>query len=281
MSLQRTDEWFKQRKNRITGSIAGACLGISKFKKPKDVMRDLVRAYHGLPSEFQGNFATEYGKATEEGAVYMYEMETGNETRECGFFEYEEWLGASPDRIISNGGVLEIKCPYGKFGTAEFSEILPEYYAQVQIEMLCANAEWCDFIQWSPQGYEIQTILKDHKWLHHNLPRLLEFWEQLQIELHNPAHLEDKHVMKDELLALAEEYDRLGTIMKETEKQRKELLGQIVEKCEGKDSKIGAYKLTQVEREGSVNYKAIIEEHCPTVKVDEYRGEKTKYWRLS
>lgn len=87
--------------------------------------------------------------------------------------------------------------------------------------------------------------------------------------------------MKDELLALAEEYDRLGTIMKETEKQRKELLAQIVEKCEGKNAKIGAYKLTQVEREGSVNYKAIIEEHCPTVNVDEYRGEKTKYWRLS
>lgn len=281
MSLQRTDEWFKQRKNRITGSIAGACLGISKFKKPKDVMRDLVRAYHGLPSEFKGNFATEYGKATEEGAVYMYEMHTGNETEECGFFEYEDWLGASPDRIIRPNKVLEIKCPYGKFGTSEFREILPEYYAQIQIEMFCAGVTECDFMQWSPQGYIINWFTLNNEWLDENLPKLRAFWEQLQIELHSPVHLEDKHIMKDELLALAEEYDRLGTIIKETDKQRKELLGQIVEKCEGKNAKIGDYKLTEVEREGSVNYKAIIEEHCPTVKVDEYRGEKTKYWRLS
>lgn len=264
MSLQRTEEWFKQRKNRITGSIAGACLGISKFKKPKDVMRDLVRAYHGLPSEFQGNFATEYGKTAEDGAVYMYEMETGAATEECGFFEYQDWLGASPDRLVGSGGVLEIKCPYGKFGTVEFVEILPEYYAQVQIEMLCTGREWCDFMQWSPQGYEINCIGLDQDWLDENLPKLRAFWEQLQIELNNPVHLEDKHVAKDELGLLAEEYDRLGTIIKETEKQRKEMLAQIVEKCEGKNAKIGAYKLTQVEREAY-----------------ECKVAATKYWRLS
>ena len=58
---QRTPEWFKQRKGKITGSVAGAALGLNPYMTPMQLIRRMVREYHGLESEFTGNIATEYG----------------------------------------------------------------------------------------------------------------------------------------------------------------------------------------------------------------------------
>ena len=41
MEQQRTEEWFKKRANRVTGSNVGAILGMSPFMKPEDVMRNM------------------------------------------------------------------------------------------------------------------------------------------------------------------------------------------------------------------------------------------------
>ena len=58
---QRTPEWFEQRKGRITGSRVGAILGMSPWQKPADVLRAMVREYHGASTEFTGNPATDHG----------------------------------------------------------------------------------------------------------------------------------------------------------------------------------------------------------------------------
>jgi len=58
---QRTPEWFKQRKGRITGSVVGAALGVNPYMTPDALIRRLVRLWHGAESEFNGNIATEYG----------------------------------------------------------------------------------------------------------------------------------------------------------------------------------------------------------------------------
>ena len=74
MEQQRTEEWFEKRKGRITGSNVGAILGRSPFMKRKDVMRNMVREYHGYPSEFTGNIATNYGTHNEPIALADYEL---------------------------------------------------------------------------------------------------------------------------------------------------------------------------------------------------------------
>ena len=113
---QRSAEWFAARLNRVTGSAIGAILGLSPFATPADVMRRMVREYHGQESEFKGNVATEYGQQNEQNAIADYEMQSGNKVQECGFFVHPdfEWLGASPDGLIGDDGLIEVKCPYGK-----------------------------------------------------------------------------------------------------------------------------------------------------------------------
>ena len=56
---QRSPEWFKARIGRLTGSNIGAALGLTPWKTPDDLIRQMVREYHGAEPEFVGNAATE------------------------------------------------------------------------------------------------------------------------------------------------------------------------------------------------------------------------------
>ena len=74
---QRTPEWQEQRKLRITGSRLGAVLGLSPWQKPKDVLREMVRQYHGLPSEFVGGPHIDHGVNNEKNALLCFMRKSG------------------------------------------------------------------------------------------------------------------------------------------------------------------------------------------------------------
>ena len=61
---QRSPEWFAQRKGRVTGSVAGAILGLNAHQSPDAILRRMVREYHGLESEFTGNIVDSIPTAT-------------------------------------------------------------------------------------------------------------------------------------------------------------------------------------------------------------------------
>lgn len=190
---QRSAEWYAGRSGRITGSIAGACLGQCTHTSQKKAMRQLVREFHGEPSEKPDIFIFQYGRFCEPLATEAYEWETGRIVTPCGFFPFEDWLGASPDGLIFDDGLAEFKSPWNLRDAAQtpnFIEILPEYYAQVQIELFCTGRKWCDFVQWCPRGYKIERFFKDDRWLNINLPLLKEFHNQFKKELKNLSHLQ-------------------------------------------------------------------------------------------
>ena len=116
---QRTPEWFAQRKGKITGSVAGAALGLNPYMTPMQLIRRMVRDYHNLESEFTGNIATEYGSLHEPLAQMEFVTKHGYAVHEVGFDVQPDysWLGASPDGVFENSKgeecLLEIKCPFG------------------------------------------------------------------------------------------------------------------------------------------------------------------------
>ena len=127
---QGSEEWFNARKGRITGSRVGAILGLSPFANRDDVMREMIREHFGYEREFKGNVATDWGSEHESTAIAQYERETGNLVISTGFFAYEDMLGASPDGLVLDNGLVEVKCPYSK-KIKPLSE-QPHYIAQVQ-----------------------------------------------------------------------------------------------------------------------------------------------------
>lgn len=286
MEQQRTEEWFKKRAGLVTGSNVGAILGLSPFMKREDVMRNMVRQYHGYPSEFTGNVATNYGTYNEPNALADYELKFGKKVELTGFHTFEDWLGASPDGLINDDGLIEIKCPYGlrDKNLPEFKSIdyQTHYWAQIQIQLFVTNRQWCHFYQWSAHGYMLETVQFNQLAIEEYLPKLKDFYNEFLVERElpqAPKYLNEKrqHVRCE---GQVERYLMIAEQIKELEAEKKRLLDEIVKLADGKDSEINGHKLTKVTKAGSISYAKVVKELLPDADLTEYTGDPVSYWLL-
>lgn len=293
---QRTQEWHDQRKLRITGSRVGAILGLSPWQTRDDVLRAMVREYHGAESEFKGNPATDHGNANEQRAVLAFMRETGLNVEKCGFFPYGDRMGASPDGLTDDGGVLEIKVPFGlrnepkaKFKTLSDQ---PHYAAQVQMEMLSAGRKHAYFAQYVapkgdplspdyvPEQINVERVELDDTWLDRNLDAISHFYDLLLSELNNPEHLEPLRVIIDAQEVL-EEIDMLRARQKAGEAREKELLSVLIKQADGKNALVNGRKLTLSKDSKSVAYAKAIAELAPDADLNKWTSVKKGSWRLT
>lgn len=294
---QRSAEWFNQRKMRLTGSRIGAILGVSPWQKPDDVLRAMVREYHDYPSEFIKNPAVDHGNNNEQRALLCFMRKTGLMVEECGFFEYGELMGASPDGLTSDGGVLEIKVPFGLRNGGKFKALKeqPHYECQVQMEMLAAGRNHAYFaqyiapkgdplsIEYVPEQMDIERIELDPEWIDSVLPDLDAFYKRLISEIDNPEHLDPLRVVidTDETAFLLDAIDKLKAAQKDLEAQEKDALSKLIDLADSKDALIHGRKLTLVKRVGSISYAKAIAELAPDANLEKWRGKPSQSWRLS
>jgi putative phage-type endonuclease len=287
---QRTPEWFAARRGRVTASSVGAILGNSPYADRDDVMRRMVREWHGAEREWTGNVATEYGTYHEEGALAEYRMETGRAVEAVGFITREDWAGCSPDGLMGLTGGLEIKCPFGKRKMAagdDFKTLKdqPHYHDQVQFSLWVCERAWWDFMQWSPNAMVIDTVRPDSRWRTKNLPRLKACWDDYMIERDQPyaqKHLDPKRIDIDtpELRQRLAEYDDLVESIELAEARRKELLAGFVEAAKDRDANLCGRNLTKVQRAGSIAYAKAVKDLLPNADLAKYRGRSSEYWVL-
>jgi len=81
---------------------------------------------------------------------------------EVGFITNDEWgftLGYSPDGLVGDDGLIEIKSRRAKFQAETIiSGVMPDdYLIQVQTGMLVTGRRWCDFVSYSG-GMPMVTI---------------------------------------------------------------------------------------------------------------------------
>lgn len=285
---QRTQAWLDQRKGRVTGSVAGAILGLDPNTSREAALRRLVRDWHGAEPEFSGNIATRHGQAHEDGAIIDFMMETGLGVEPVGFLPYEDWLGASPDGLTSDGGVIETKVPFGKRNDTEpvFKTLAdqPHYYAQVQVEILCANASHAWFWQWSAHGFDLERVEIDQAWRDENLPRLKQFHAELMDAIRKPdEHIAPRRVVIDTLAAsrLLREYDEMAEAEDRASARRKAILDELVLMAGNGDAEVCGRKLTRVNRAGAISYAKALAELAPGADLEKWRGQPSSSWRLS
>lgn len=151
---QGTPEWFELRLGKVTGSrfkdVMSKGRGNAPSKTRHSYMMDLaIEKITGNKSEQYTNDAMQYGTETEPRARAMYELLSGSEVNEVAFIEHNEMIGVSPDGLIGENGILEIKCPNTKTQVTRFLEgvgLPSEYKFQVHGQLWVAEREWCDFL---------------------------------------------------------------------------------------------------------------------------------------
>jgi putative phage-type endonuclease len=169
MIEQRSDEWFAARIGKVTASKVADV--IAKTKSGYSASRDNYMAQlvcerlTGQREEFFTSAAMQHGTDTEPLARAAYEALKDVLVDEVGFVPHRtiEMAGASPDGLVGDNGLLEIKCP----NTATHIETLlsqtvpGKHNTQMQFQMACTDREWCDFVSFDNRlPEELQLFVK-------------------------------------------------------------------------------------------------------------------------
>ena len=99
--------------------------------------------------------AMQWGIDHEDDARTAYEAHTGEVVDLAGFILHPSipWLGASPDGLVGDDGLVEIKCPNTLTHLKRVgARVVPEEYKpQMLVQMLCTGRTWCDFVDYDPR----------------------------------------------------------------------------------------------------------------------------------
>lgn len=156
---QRSTDWFKIRLGCVTGS------GVTNiFSKTKTGDSEAKKKYKNkliverLTNESQDNdfvnSAMMWGIEKEEMAREAYQEQNEVLVKQEGFIKVDnEFIGYSPDGLVNENGLIEIKCPSSAkhFEYLDSEEIPKEYINQMLLGMIVTNRGWCDFISYDPR----------------------------------------------------------------------------------------------------------------------------------
>lgn len=156
---QGSDAWKALRAGKVTASRVADVL--SKIKSGESAGRknyrmDLVaERLTGKPADSFTNSAMQWGTEQEPFARIAYETHKGLFVEQVPFVDHPtiEWFGCSPDGLVGEDGLLEIKCP----NTTTHLEYLQDgkqpskYIPQMMAQMACTGRKWCDFASFDPR----------------------------------------------------------------------------------------------------------------------------------
>ena len=169
MIEQGTPEWFAQRLGKVTASrvsdiIAKTKTGVSASRA--NYLAQLVaERLTGQAADTFTSGAMQHGTETEPQARMAYEAETGLMVTEVAMIQHGtiEMAGASPDGLVGEDGLVEIKCPNTSthIATLMADKAPSQYIPQMQWQMACTGRAWCDFVSFDPRMPEdMQLFIK-------------------------------------------------------------------------------------------------------------------------
>lgn len=151
---QGTAAWKQARLGKVTASRIVDVVAKTKTgwgASRANYMAELVaQRLTGQHVEGFVNAAMQHGTDTEPLARAAYEERTGAFVEQVGLIEHPRipMTAASPDGLVDDDGMLEIKCPNTAthIETLLGEEIERKYILQMQWQMACADRTWCDFV---------------------------------------------------------------------------------------------------------------------------------------
>lgn len=178
MDEQRTAEWFQARLGKVTASRVADV--IAKTKTGYSASREnymaqlVVERLTNTQAESFTNAAMQWGTDQEPFARAAYELKMGVMVDETGLVDHPTipMAGASPDGLVGEDGLVEIKCPNTAthIDTLLTQTVPAKYVTQMQFQMACTGRQWCDFVSFDPRMPQkaqifIKRVLRDDSFI--------------------------------------------------------------------------------------------------------------------
>lgn len=181
--MQRTEAWHRQRRGRLTASALGQALGLTPWGSAKRLAEQLRADSAPVDLDdapkpktaFKENVAMRWGTNNEPNGLLEYMVLSGASIEETGFHEHPslDWFGGSPDGLVAEDGMVEIKCPYTRKCYAEFP---PYYYPQINALLEITGRQWCDLFVWTPEGHRVWRVMANKHAFEVLLCHYTRFW---------------------------------------------------------------------------------------------------------
>lgn len=168
--LQRSDEWFEQRRGRFTASRICEILGVKGLGKTGETyaFEKATEIVFGIEKDEIVSWDVRRGVELEPNAFDKFkELNEFENIQESMFFPYEDDAGASPDGLVGFDSILEIKCPRPK----KFFRLIADgvkaidsnYIDQMQMQMMCTNSQKCyffNYVEWEDEVFHHTLIVE-------------------------------------------------------------------------------------------------------------------------
>jgi len=156
---QRSPEWFAARCGSLGASQLNEALATTKngWGASRENLKNRIIAERltGTPTESFTNAAMQWGVDQEDNARKAYEAHTGTFVDEMGiaFHPVLKHTHASPDGLVGDDGLLEIKCPNTTthIETLKSQKVPSKYMNQMLWQMRCVDRQWCDYVSFDPR----------------------------------------------------------------------------------------------------------------------------------
>ncbi len=163
--IQGSPEWFAQRVGKVTASRISDVMAKTKSgpsASRSNYLAELVaERLTGMTPESFSSAAMQWGTDTEPQAREAYKWHQQVTVLECPMIDHPKiaMSGASPDGLVGDAGLLEIKCPNTAthIKTIMGGKVERKYALQMQWQMACTERDWCDFVSFDPRlGMDFQ-----------------------------------------------------------------------------------------------------------------------------
>lgn len=166
MIAQGSPEWFALRCGKVTASRVADVIARTKTgwgaSRANYAAELIAERLTNTSAPGFTNAAMQWGTDQEPYARAAYEARTGASVFECAFVVHPEIAasGASPDGLIGDDGLLEVKCPNTAthLDTLLGQEVPAKYLTQMQWQMACTGRAWCDFVSFDPRMPESMRL---------------------------------------------------------------------------------------------------------------------------
>lgn len=158
--IQGSNEWFEARRGFVGASAINDVMSTTKSGGESASRRNLrariiAERLTGICAESFSSSAMQWGVDNEPIARANYEVLHGVDVDQVGFILHPEikMTGASPDGLIGDDGLIEIKCP----NTATHIDYIlggvppTDYRNQMLWQMECTGRKWCEFVSYDPR----------------------------------------------------------------------------------------------------------------------------------